>query len=91
MPPVDSLAGYCQIEPERVALVGRHAGADRLDRRDHAAVAAEDAVGERRRCEFGVAVGEAARIAARSSSRRGSGLSAQAVMNAPAVERLMPA
>ena len=42
-----------QIEPERIALERRDAAADRLDRRGHAAAAAEQAVGERDDADVG--------------------------------------
>ena len=79
-----------EIEPERFGFAGRDAGSDRLDRVDHAALAAEHLSASDTMRIFGVAVGSVAqRLRDRSSSR--PGLSAQAVMNAPAVERLMPA
>jgi hypothetical protein len=40
---------------------------------------------------FGIAVGEASRMARAIMASSRCGLSAQAVTNAPAVERLMPA
>src|SRR5712691_13057458 len=45
--------GLLQIQPERHALVGHLAASDRIDRLDHAAVAAEHAVGERHDADIG--------------------------------------
>src|SRR5262249_9858427 len=42
-----------QFEPERVGLIGHLAASDRVDRRHHAAVAAEHAVGERHEAAVG--------------------------------------
>ena len=72
-------ANLFEIETERVSFIGRHAGADRLDRAQHAALAAEQSVGEARRIAHAICI----------SSR--VGLSAQAAVKAAAVERLMPA
>ena len=61
-----------QRQPERLGLVGQGAAPDRIDRRHHAPLAAEHAVGERhdariwRRCRR-----SAAQLRARSPSRRG--------------------
>ena len=80
-----------QIEPEGFALERGEAGAQRLDRGDHAAVAAEDAVGMTDQHDVGRAVFDDPRIARAMAASSRPGLSAQAEMKAPAVERLMPA
>ena len=81
-----------EIEPERIALERR---------RCRAPIASIAAIMRPRRPSmwsasvtsmmFGIAVGEASRIACAIAASLRCGLSAQAAMNAPAVERLMPA
>ena len=80
-------------EREGDALERQLAAADRRDRRDHAALAAEQPVGDARRSAgWAMAKRDAACGAVRAISRSSrSGRATQSVMKAAAVDRLMPA
>ena len=80
-----------QIEPERSPSSAGSPGPC-IDRLDHAAVALEDAVGEADQHDVGHrGRATASRMIRAIAVSSRSGLSAQAAMKAPAVERLMPA
>ena len=77
---------------EDLPFLGKRAAADVLDSGDHATGAGEHLIAESHQPAVGIGGGETHGAAlSPGRSRRASGLSAQSVMKAAAVERLMPA